>query len=142
MLQREEGSSLIELALILPMLLLLLVGAVDFGRGYFMSIEVASASEAGALYGAQNSSDITGMQAAATLDGADVPGLTAGATQGCECADGSGSTPQCSSTPICTGNVVGYVEVTTQSTYKTLLGYPGLPSRIPLSGRTRLRVGQ
>jgi Flp pilus assembly protein TadG len=142
MLKREEGSSLIELAVILPMLLLLLVGAVDFGRGYFMSIEVSSASEAGALYGVQNSSDVAGMTAAAKLDGADVPGLTASATQGCECSDGSGATPSCSSTPVCSGTVVGYVEVTTQSTYQPLLGYPGLPTSMPLSGRTRLRLSQ
>ena len=46
----ETGSALLEVALILPTLILVLVGAVDFGRAYYVTIEVSSAAEAGALY--------------------------------------------------------------------------------------------
>ena len=39
-LRRVEGSALIELALLLPVFLLLFIGTVDFGRGFFAAIEV------------------------------------------------------------------------------------------------------
>src|ERR1700712_5471655 len=55
-LYAEQGSSLVELAILLPMLMFLLVGAADFGKAYYLTIEVASAAEAGALYGVQNPS--------------------------------------------------------------------------------------
>ena len=55
----EEGSSLVEVALVLPMMLLLLVGSVDFGRGYYAAMEVSSAANAGACYGVQEPTDTT-----------------------------------------------------------------------------------
>ena len=47
--RNQEGQSVIELALVLVPFMLLLVGAADFGRGYYLAIEVESAAEAGAI---------------------------------------------------------------------------------------------
>ena len=64
-----------ELAFVLPMLLVVFAGVVDFGRAWFLDMEVASAAEAGALYGLQNPTNTSGMIAAAALDApADQPG--------------------------------------------------------------------
>lgn len=46
-LRGSEGASFVELALILPIFLLIFVPAVDIGRAIYVSIEVASAAQAG-----------------------------------------------------------------------------------------------
>jgi Flp pilus assembly protein TadG len=139
---QEQGSTLLEVALITPVLALLMVGAVDFGRGYYVAMEVSSAAEAGALYGVQNTTDTSGMAAAATLDAKDVPGLGVNASYGCECSDGSNAVANCTSTPSCPANVVKYVEVDTTATYSPILEYPGVPSSFALTGKGRMRAGQ
>jgi Flp pilus assembly protein TadG len=45
-LRSDRGDSLVELALLLPILTMLLVGTVDLGRLAYMSIEVANAARA------------------------------------------------------------------------------------------------
>ena len=66
----EKGSAFVELALFTPVLLLMLVGALDFARVYYADITLSNAAEVGALYGSRSvsgSSDIAGMQTAATV---------------------------------------------------------------------------
>jgi Flp pilus assembly protein TadG len=137
--RNQEGQSVIELALVLVPFMLLLVGAADFGRGYYLAIEVESAAEAGAIYGTLNQTDTSGMKAAALLDANDVPSLSATATYGCECSDGTSATVSCSTTPSCTVNVVNYVEVDTSATYTPIMKYPGIPSSFALTGKGRMR---
>jgi Flp pilus assembly protein TadG len=137
----DQGSSIVETALILPVLLVMLVVAVDLGRAYYVAIEVTSAAHAGALYGAQFSNDTTGMIAAAKLDAPDVPSLQAVAIYGCECADGSGASSSCATLPAsCSFNVVNYAEVDTTVSYVPILIYPGLRNPIPLSGKSIMRA--
>lgn len=139
---RERGASLVEFALMIPFLALLLVGVIDFGRAYYVNVEVSNAAYTGALYGTQNSTDITGMQNAATGDAPDVPGVTATATYGCECSDGTNPVANCTSQPSCSVNVVNYVQVTTTATYKPIFPWPGIPSSLTMQGSARLRAGQ
>src|SRR4030095_9748075 len=49
----QIGQALVELALILPMVLLLLLGVIELGRYAYISVLVGNAARAGALYGAQ-----------------------------------------------------------------------------------------
>jgi len=138
----EGGTNLAEFALLLPLLCLLLLGVIDFGRAYYLNIEVSNAAYAGAMYGTQNYTDTTGMQSAALGDAQDVSGMTATATYGCECSDGSSVTPLCGSQPSCAVNYVDYVQVTTSVTYRPIFPWPGIPSSIALQGSARLRAGQ
>ena len=143
----ERGGSLLELALVLPFLSLLLIGVIDFGRAYYFSIEVAGAAHTGALYGTQNPTDTTGMQNAALGDAPDVTSvpamaMTATATYGCECSDGTSAVALCATQPSCGVNVVNYVQVTTSATYTPLFHWPGIPASFPLQGQARLRAGQ
>lgn len=140
----DSGTSLIELALVLPVLLLLLTGAVDFGRAYYLDIEVTHAAHAAALYGSQNPSDTVGMQNAAVADAVDVPTFSTSSVSvsyGCECSDGSSAVVGCTTAPICSTNIVSYVQVDTSMTYSAMLPYPGIPSPLTLRGTARMRAG-
>jgi Flp pilus assembly protein TadG len=48
----QEGSAAVEFAIILPVLLLLLLGALDMGHMYYIDHLITNASREGARYGA------------------------------------------------------------------------------------------
>ncbi len=64
--RRERGANLVEMALVLPLLLLLLVAVIDFGRAFYSVITIANASREGARYASRYSWDTTGILDAAT----------------------------------------------------------------------------
>lgn len=136
-----EGASFVELALVLPLFLGMLIPVVDLGRGFYAAIEVASAAHSGAMYGVENPNDTSGMVAAAKAGASNLSNVSASATYGCECSDGTSPVPLCVTTPTCTYNYVTYVDVTVTSPYKTVFGYPGLPSSMDITREIRLRVG-
>ncbi len=139
----QSGQALVELALTMPLLILLLVGAAEFARLAYAAIETSNAARAGVQYGAQNhvtASDFGGMQIAAANDGQNVPGLTSTAIHFCGCADG---TPSTCSTGDCAGSrMLEYVQVNTSSTVDPLFYYPGLPRTFTLNGQAVMRVWQ
>ena len=55
--KRPSGQSLIEFALVLPVLLLLIIGAMDIGRMFFTKIVLTNAAREGANYLALNKDD-------------------------------------------------------------------------------------
>ena len=62
-LRREGGQSYLELALVLPFLVLLLLGTLDVGRAFNAQIVVMNAAREGARYGIAHSSDTAGIKA-------------------------------------------------------------------------------
>jgi Flp pilus assembly protein TadG len=140
-LSRHDGSSILETALVMPVMLLMVMSTVDFGHAFCVAIEVASAAHAGAVYGIQNPTDTAGMEAASKLDAPDVSTLTPVATYGCECSDGSAAVASCTAPPACTYNYVSYVSVTTTATYTPLIQYPGIPHSLTLTSTARMRAG-
>ena len=134
-----RGQSFVEFAVIAPVLLLFLLAVADYGRVFFIAIALNNAARAGTQYGIQspaNAADTNGMIQAAQNDGSNVPGVTATASEYCECPDGS--TPDCDSSPSCSDLRV-YVEVDTAGNFQTLLNYPGIPSSIALTGKSVMR---
>src|SRR5690349_3566186 len=113
-MEQRRGQAIIEMAIVLPLVLFLLVGGIDFGRIYFTTMTVAHAARARAQYGAQRngtSGDIAGMKQAALDAAGDVPGVTADARQYCQCA--SGTSVDCLDSTTCVeGAPQVYVEVT------------------------------
>lgn len=140
-LMGTEGGSFVELALVLPFFLMIFVPTVDIGRGIYMSIEVAAAAQAGAAYGIQNPTDVTGMQSASTAGISNLSNVSATATYGCECSDGTSASTSCTVTPTCTYNYVNYVDVVASVPYSPTFNYPGLPSSMTISREVRMRVG-
>src|SRR5687767_13685121 len=50
LVKRDEGSSIVELAIVFPILLLLIVGTVELGRLFFTYTTLAKATKVGARY--------------------------------------------------------------------------------------------
>jgi hypothetical protein len=132
----------VELAAVIPLLLILAMGAGDFGNVAFRGITVANAARAAAQYGVQStatSADTATINQAGRNDASDVTSLKVTSRSFCRCGDGS--TPASCSTS-CTGYGMPklYVEVTVRDTVDLILHYPGLAPRIPLSTTALLRV--
>jgi len=143
LLAAEGGQNLLEFAFFVPVVLLVLLGAIEMGRLAYLSILVNNAAHAGVQYGAQNlatASDNIGMQNAALNDGQNISGLTAAASYYCSCADGSSSS--CQPTDCAGSHRLVYVQVNTTGQFHSLFVYPGLPSSHTVNGEAVMRVAQ
>ena len=142
----DKGQAFVELALVLPIFILLLVGTAEVGRIAFASIEVSNAARAGVSYGAQNhstASDTSGIQTAATQDGPDLTDLQAVATQACTCSSGTSITCANAGTNCLAPNrIIEYVQVQTSAVVGTVFKFPGIPNSITLRGYAMMRVAQ
>ena len=83
---REAGASLLETALVVPLLLLLLAGVLDVGRAYHTYITMLNAAREGARYGVNRPWDTGGIRAAvlneASASGVDLSGAAITITGG------------------------------------------------------------
>ncbi|HEY2823113.1 MAG TPA: TadE/TadG family type IV pilus assembly protein [Candidatus Acidoferrum sp.] len=139
---RETGQTILEMALMLPLLLLLLVGVIEIGRYAYFDILISNAARAGAQYGAQSvihSADSAGIKNAAHDDG--LAAMTITPNQQCSCSP--------TATPVdCGGGGIGcaqplvYVQVQATDTYNSLFSYPGIPRSMTLSSTVTMRVSQ
>lgn len=154
-LQSQSGQSLVELALLAPLLLLLLLGVVEMGRYAYLSIILGNAAESGALYGAQSladSADTTGIQNAAQndfSDGQSLAGLTVTSSPTCGCDSGGTTTSAGCNQPAnptpgtcATGHWVVMVNVTATATFNSLTKYPGIPHSLTVTRTVSMRVKQ
>ncbi len=142
--RNESGQALLEIALLLPVFLLLLIGVIEIGRAAYASIIVSNAAHAGALYGAQNpatAADNAGMIQAALNDGQDLSGLSATAAHLCTCSTGS-SAPNCSLSDCASGRLVEYVHVNTSVVFSPMFHFPWIPTSFNLKGQSVVRVEQ
>jgi hypothetical protein len=150
----ERGTSLIEFALLIPLLLLLLLGIIEIGRYADASIVVANAARAGSQYGAQNlgtAADQSGITLAAQQDAGDTsllleePNLSGHVTNTnvCGCVGSAPNQATCSALPSCGGGpMLVYVQVIASGDFKTLFPYPGIPAFPAISSTSRVRVAQ
>jgi Flp pilus assembly protein TadG len=144
----DSGASLIEFAIIAPVMVFLLIGLIEIGRYAFFAILAANAARAGAQYGSQNlvtAYDTGGITDAALQDGQSLANWTAsggGVTVNQLCAL-DGGTPAACSTPWGSSppqNTIYYVQVQITGVFNPLLNYPGIPKNIPISGSSTMRV--
>jgi hypothetical protein len=141
--RNELGSALIELAIAIPVLVLLIIGVADFGRMFFTGITVANAARAAAEYGA-NSIDNSNLDSsvinqAGRDEAADVGGVTVTSEKFCRCFDGT--------TPPCDGScpdpytwVEVFIKAKAQKTINLVLRYPGLPQTLTFRDSATFRA--
>ena len=139
----EAGSSLLEFSLILPIVVFMFAGIIDFGLAITQGMTVSQAAQVGAQYGTLpgDSANFTGMAAAATAAANGLSGFTVTAANAWSCPPGG--LPTSSTAPTCTnaqGTAVKYVVVKTSATINVLFGYTGLPSKFALTGFSAMRV--
>jgi hypothetical protein len=80
---------MLELAIAIPILLLVAVGVADYARVYYTGITVANASRAGAQKGAWTTGNPDSMSYYAQLDAGTVTLDTVTSGRFCKCEDGS-----------------------------------------------------
>jgi len=136
----ESGQALVELAISLSLLLLLMLGAVEFAQIAYAAIEVSNAANAGSSYGSSScgyAGDTTGISAAAASD-ATLSGLksfTTTSSLSCKCSDGTAIS--CTDNTTCSNShVIATVTVNTSATFNPVIHIPGLPNTITLNGQS------
>jgi Flp pilus assembly protein TadG len=153
----DMGQAFVELALVLPIFILLLVGGVEVGRIAYADIEVSNAARAGVAYAMQSStkaSDGPGIINAAKQDAPNVSNLvvdnngpptltcyceTAGVATASDCTvinTGSTGAGACPSPSV----IAEYVQVDTSASINTAFHFPGIPNQVTLRGRAIMRV--
>ncbi len=143
--RRASGQSTVEMAVITPFLILILLAAADFGRMFYMSVQLRGGARAGAQYGAQSTTDAADsatMQAVALSQINLIGASPTASASACTCA--SSNMPKCSSSYDCTdlGPNGAYVSVSTSAVFKTIVTYPGIPSSVTLTGSAIMPVQQ
>jgi Flp pilus assembly protein TadG len=98
------GQSVVEFALVVPIFLLLLLMAVDFGRLFYSYVQISNAAREAAAFGATAPTDTAGMQSRAVQEknsqSQGEPPLDPITTR---CANPAGATITCASAPGGTG---------------------------------------
>ncbi len=164
---RHSGQSVVEFALVLPILLLMIVGVGDFGRLYTSAVAVESAAREAADFGAFESTNwapanvsvtTAAMQRRACVAamGSHLEGYV-GATDGTTCTNPSFSCNlEWSGTSVPCDTSGGFVGTTDCATHVTeppctvhvrlvydfdmFLDFPGLPGTLQLDRESRFRM--
>jgi len=149
----QGGAALAEMAIMLPFLMLLLLGVIDFCRVFYAAVAVTQAARAGTQYGARNATIgdtalYNGMiQAAAnvvqgyglTLAVPPVPQryclCPGGTPPTCPAAGGSACPPL-----GCPTDYQIYICTSTSYTFSTFAPYPGIPNTVNLTRAAVMRV--
>lgn len=143
LLHQRCGASAAEFALVLPIMTVLLFGAVDVSGLAWAKMQVGAAARAGASYALTYGYNEAGINAAV----ADATGLTVTAGAPSEifgCPDAAGGIIETAddSTPCGdSGETPGtYVTVSASADYSPIFGWPGLPDTVPLTSETKVRI--
>lgn len=142
----EEGSALVELALSLPMLSIILLGAAEFARIAYAAIEVTNAAHSAAVYAASSQAavaDTTGITNAANSDSPNLVGGNAISvstpTTSCTCSDTTYTPSSCTDNSTCQNHhasMITTVTVKTSTTYSPAITIPGFNPTLTLKGQS------
>jgi Flp pilus assembly protein TadG len=141
----EAGQSILEIALALPIFILMFCGMVDLGRWIFLGIEVSSAARAAVQYGSLNritAVDNAGMTEAANSDTPDIAGLIVTPKPFCQCSNSLGTNAVCVLGSCPNNRLILFLEVDTSATYVPWARYPGIASSIAVNSKAVMRVGE
>lgn len=141
-LDENDGGAFVETALLLPLLIIILISAVNAALVLQSLQRVADAAAVGARYGtiAGYGADLAGMENAATAAAVGLPGFSATASSYCTCLPGG---PNVSCTTTCAGQATPaqYVRVSTSAMASYLFQGNSSNGTFPIRSTTTLRVG-
>ena len=133
--RNTAGQSLVETALVFPILLTFLVGAADLARVARASISVANAAKAGVQYATRSgftAQDTSGITAVAAAEAPELT-LTTSSSYSCVCSNGNAST--CATSDCSNSHIEQTVTVDTQATVTPLIHLPILPKTWTVKGK-------
>lgn len=139
----RRGVAAVEFILVMPFVIYLAVGAIDYGMLTYRTMQVHDAAQAGMQYAAvaqttntqaiasvvtnaTTYSSVAASPAPATFYGCASSGTIQIASQGSICSDGSAAGE--------------YLNVYASATYNTILTYPAIPATFALSGQATVRL--
>ena len=149
----DRGSAIVELAVAMPLLVLILAATIDFARVFHTAENLQDAARAGAQYGSSspaNSSNTATMQSTAT-GATSLTGVSATASRLCKCATSAGVYSNTSPANDCTsaestvcpsGHRVITVTVTTTKAFSTIFTgvLPGILHTTTLTRQATMEV--
>ena len=151
----DIGQALVELALVLPVFLLLLVGAFVVGRLAYADIEISNAARAGVAYAMQShaaAAQPLNIENAAKQDAPNIQSLVVDPPiLTCYCETSGGVTTALASclpadanltTCASPSSIVIYVQVNTHAQVNTGFHVPGISNTVTLQGTASMRVEQ
>ena len=123
----ERGQSVVEFALILPFMLLLVLGVVDYSRVYYMDVQVLQAARNGAAFASASNTNANNQLGVhnSSLQNVDLPNNTN--VNENVVNDNSGGQS---------------VQVTVEAQFNTLVNWPGLPHSFMLRRTVEAKVLQ
>jgi Flp pilus assembly protein TadG len=150
-LGREDGASLVELAVVMGVLgPLLLIGTMELSVYIYASLELVDATHAAASYAAQyyyeNSNSTLPLQAAVTAAATGAapelvvmlkPGTTFTATVATGC--GTGDATNGTNVPTCSSGALPYVQVTGKATVAPVVSFLKATS-LTMTSRERINL--
>jgi len=124
---RRSATAVVELAVLLPFLVMMFLVATDFARVFYFSLTLTNCARAGALYAcdpvAAVESPFPDVQSAALADATNIsPQPTISSTNG---VDASGR---------------AYVAVTASYSFNTVTKFPVIPSQVQLARTVKMYV--
>lgn len=142
--RRDAGTAAIEFALLGPLLLVLLLGAIELGFAMYQTMQIYNAVEAGTMYAAANGWNQSGI-ASAVVNASNIAKLDASPAplQFCGCPTTGGIIPVTCTVPLptcATGNSAEYyIEISAVLPRVSLLPYPSFGLPATLTARSILR---
>jgi len=139
----ESGSAMIELALLLPLFILILAGITNYAFLIEQKIQLQEAATAGAAYATipGNSTDISGMVSAAKASSPMFnTTMVVTAANVYSCTPGGAAV---GSTTTCSGLSAGpllFAQVTTSATEYPVLRFIGMPTSLTMQGYASYEV--
>jgi Flp pilus assembly protein TadG len=149
-LWRDAGQSMVELALCMPLFVLLILGTAEIANVAWSAIQVQNAARAGAQFGSQSraaAADGTDIATAAKNDAPALGSMIVTSSSGCQCIDtasGNAAGTGCATLTQCPWPymITAQVLVNTSAVVTPLIRYPGLPASFTLKGRAVMGVAK
>ncbi len=145
---REGGQSIVELALCMPLFLVLILGTAEIANVAWSAIQVQNAARAGAQFGSQSraaAADTADIRTAARNDAPTLASMVVTPSTSCQCINtttGGTAGTGCTTLTQCPAPflITEQVQVNTSAVIRPILRYPGLPASFTMTGRAVMGV--
>lgn len=139
----QSGVVSVELAITAIFLAIVSLGTYDFSRYGMESLRVSQAARAGLQYALQdptNASNASAIEQAVRNDASDTANQLSISVGAPFCGCPGQVSASCGSTCSDGGYALQYVQLTVQSSIDMAFSYPGIPSSIPISTTSQIRL--